>query len=60
VEIDLTRDQFTSGESITSAVAIARPPDSQIKRLREEYELLRRRVFDALAEAAARPDGPAA
>jgi hypothetical protein len=48
IEVDLTRDQFTAGEVITHAVAIVRPPDTQMKRLHAEYELLRRRVFDAL------------
>jgi hypothetical protein len=49
VEVDLTRDQFTAGETITDAVAIARPPNSEMKRLHVEYEVLRRRVFDVLA-----------
>ncbi len=48
IEVDLTRDQFTAGETITDAVAIARPPNTEMKRLHAEYELLRRRVFDAL------------
>lgn len=48
LEIDLTRDQFSQEESITEGVAITRPPNAEMKRLRAEYELLRRRVFDAL------------
>jgi hypothetical protein len=52
VEVDLTRDQFTGGELITDAVAITRPPNTEMKRLHAEYELLRRRVFDALAAQA--------
>jgi hypothetical protein len=49
IEIDLTRGQFSPEEIVTAGVPIERPPDSQIKRLRAEYELLRQRVFDALA-----------
>jgi hypothetical protein len=49
LEIDLTREQFRSGEVLTSAVAITRPPTSAMKRMRTEYELLRQRVFDAVA-----------
>jgi hypothetical protein len=48
LEIDLTRDQFGPQETVTSGVAIVRPPSTEIKRLRAEYELLRRRVFEAL------------
>jgi hypothetical protein len=48
IEVDLTRDQFTGGEIITNTVAIARPPNTEMKRLHAEYELLHRRVFDAL------------
>jgi hypothetical protein len=48
LEIDLTRDQFDAHETVTDGIAIVRPPNSEIKRLRAEYELLRRRVFDAL------------
>jgi hypothetical protein len=49
IEVDLTRDQFSAGEIITDVVAIARPPNTEMKRLHAEYELLHRRVFDALA-----------
>jgi hypothetical protein len=48
LEIDLTRDQFAAHETVTDGIAIVRPPNTEIKRLRAEYELLRRRVFDAL------------
>jgi hypothetical protein len=49
LEIDLTREQFTAQEIITDGVVIARPPNTEIKRLKAEYELLRGRVFEALA-----------
>ncbi|WP_449474835.1 YunG family protein [Streptomyces abikoensis] len=51
VEIDLTREQFRPEEVVTGGVVISRPPE--IKRLREEYELLRARVLGKLAESAA-------
>ncbi|WP_424888680.1 YunG family protein [Streptomyces sp. XH2] len=50
VEIDLTREQFGPEEIVTAGVVIPRPPE--IKRLREEYELLRARVLEKLAEPA--------
>ncbi|WP_367136755.1 MULTISPECIES: YunG family protein [Streptomyces] len=51
VEIDLTREQFRPEEIVTGGVVIPRPPE--IKRLREEYELLRARVLEKLAGPAA-------
>lgn len=53
LEIDLTREQFSQAEFITEGVVITRPPNSDVKRLRTEYERLRRRVFDALEDQAA-------
>ncbi|MCF3101405.1 hypothetical protein IPZ58_07405 [Streptomyces roseoverticillatus] len=50
LEIDLTREQFRPEEIVTGGVVIPRPPE--IKRLREEYELLRARVLEKLAEPA--------
>lgn len=50
VEIDLTREQFRPEEIVTGGVVIPRPPE--IKRLREEYELLRARVLEKLAGSA--------
>ncbi|WP_240660148.1 hypothetical protein [Streptomyces sp. WAC 01529] len=50
MEIDLTRGQFLPGETLTDGVPLTRPPE--IRRCREEYELLRGRVLkrlDALA-----------
>jgi len=49
LEIDLTREQFSEHEIVTDGTAIARPPGAEIKRLKAEYELLRQRVFAALA-----------
>ncbi|MCQ8768243.1 YunG family protein [Streptomyces telluris] len=46
VEIDLTREQFSPEEIVTGGRVIPRPPE--IKRLREEYELLRERVLEKL------------
>jgi hypothetical protein len=47
VEVDLTRDQFGPEEIVTAGAPLARPT-SPMKRGREEYETLRRRVFEAL------------
>ncbi|MFF1380448.1 hypothetical protein [Streptomyces sp. NPDC058308] len=47
-EIDLTRGQFLPGETVTDGVPVTRPPE--IRRCREEYELLRTRVLSRLAE----------
>lgn len=51
VEIGLTREQFRPEEIVTGGVVIPRPP--QIKRLREEHELLCARVLERLAESVA-------
>ncbi|WP_058041492.1 YunG family protein [Streptomyces roseifaciens] len=51
VEIDLTREQFSPEEIVTGGLVIPRPPE--IKRLREEYELLRERVLEKLRAGAA-------
>ncbi|KOT44218.1 hypothetical protein ADK41_05055 [Streptomyces caelestis] len=56
VEIDLTREQFGPQEHVVGGVVIPRPPE--IRRLREEYELLRERVLDRLGRR--RPTAPAA
>ena len=47
VEVDLTRDQFGPDEVVTAGAALARPTTA-MKRGRDEYETLRRRVFEAL------------
>ncbi len=60
LEIDLTREQFRPEEILTGAVAITRPPDTAIKRMRAEYELLRGRVFDAVAAREAHGAGAGA
>lgn len=43
VEVDLTREQFRAGQSVTDARAVERPRP-QPRRRRREYELLRSRV----------------
>lgn len=50
VEIDLTRDQFLPSEIVGSPNEVIRPPDAP-RRCREQYELLRARVFQALGVA---------
>ncbi|MGY1433539.1 YunG family protein [Streptomyces reniochalinae] len=56
IEVDLTREQFGLEEVVTEGIVIPRPPT--IVRLREEYELLRRRVTEKLGllEAASPED----
>lgn len=49
VDIDLTREQFGPGETVTGGVVVPRPPGTEWRRLREEYELLRDRVRAKLA-----------
>ncbi|MGC0407021.1 hypothetical protein RKD37_008214 [Streptomyces ambofaciens] len=51
VEIDLTREQFGPHETVVGATVVPRPPE--IRRLREEYELLRGRVLERLRGQAA-------
>ncbi|MFI1255546.1 hypothetical protein ACH4U6_17460 [Streptomyces netropsis] len=48
VEIDLTREQFGPEEIVTGGIIIPRPPVTEWRRLREEYELLRDRVAEKL------------
>ncbi|WP_327241734.1 YunG family protein [Streptomyces sp. NBC_01320] len=48
IEIDLTREQFGPDESVTGGIVIPRPPVTEWRRLREEYELLRDRVMEKL------------
>lgn len=47
VEIDLTREQFAPEEIVTAGTVVQRP--ATINRLREEYELLRKRVLATLS-----------
>ncbi|WP_330455702.1 hypothetical protein OIB37_01750 [Streptomyces sp. NBC_00820] len=54
IEIDLTREQFGPEEIVTEGVVIPRPPVTEWRRLREEYELLRDRVMEKLG----RPQTP--
>lgn len=45
---DLTADQFRLEEKVVGGKVVVRPPDAP-RRHREQYELLRDRVLDALA-----------
>jgi len=53
-EVDLTGDQFLPNEVIVNPQVVHRPPDAP-RRFREQYELLRDRVFGAMGRAAVRP-----
>lgn len=46
LEVDLTREQFGPQETVVGGTVVPRPPE--IRRLREEYELLRGRVLERL------------
>lgn len=48
IEIDLTREQFGPDETVTGGIVIPRPPVTEWRRLREEYELLRDSVMEQL------------
>ena len=48
VEVDLTREQFGPEEAVTGGIVIPRPPVTEWRRLREEYELLHERVMEKL------------
>lgn len=60
VEIDLTREQFGPEEIVTAGTVIPRPPVTEWRRLREEYELLRGRVLEKLDRARAAAPASAA
>ncbi|MFI0773458.1 hypothetical protein [Streptomyces sp. NPDC021212] len=45
VELDLTREQFTDGQTVTAARVVPRPP-GPLPRRWEEYLLLRERVIE--------------
>ena len=47
-DVDLTADQFRSEEEVVGGKVVVRPPDAP-RRHREQYELLRRRILEALA-----------
>ncbi|MER5949683.1 hypothetical protein ABT127_26885 [Streptomyces sp. NPDC001904] len=55
LEVDLTREQFAPHEIVTPGTVIPRPPTAELRRLREEYELLRERVLDRLGAVPAAP-----
>lgn len=48
IEIDLTREQFRPDEIVAGGIVIPRPPVTEWRRLREEYELLRDLVLEKL------------
>ncbi|MFF9342605.1 MULTISPECIES: hypothetical protein [unclassified Streptomyces] len=48
VEIDLTREQFGPGETVTAGTVVPRPPFAEWRRLHAEYTLLRERVLRRL------------
>lgn len=54
-DVDLTSDQFLPEEQVVGREVVVRPPDGP-RRHREQYELLRTRVFEALG--ADYPSGP--
>jgi len=47
-DADLTADQFRPEEDVVGGTVVVRPPDAP-RRHREQYELLRGRVLEALA-----------
>jgi hypothetical protein len=47
IELDLTREQFRDGQIVIGGEVVQRPPEGP-RRCREEYELLRTRVFTRL------------
>jgi hypothetical protein len=59
LDLDLTREQFSADEVVTAGRTIERPADPP-GRCREQYDLLRRRVFASLGigtpKAVERPD----
>ncbi|WP_079053865.1 YunG family protein [Streptomyces graminilatus] len=56
IEIDLTREQFGPGESVGPGEVVVRPPGPP-GHCREQYQLLRRRVFARLGPAGAGSPG---
>lgn len=52
IEIDLTREQFGPEEIVTGGVVVPRPPVTEWRRLRAEYELLRDRVMNRIRPTA--------
>ena len=47
-DVDLTADQFQPEEEVVGGKVVVRPPDAPLRH-REQYELLRGRVLEALA-----------
>jgi hypothetical protein len=50
-DLDLTADQFRPEETVVRGRVVVRPPDAP-RYHRQQYELLRQRVFDALPPGA--------
>jgi len=57
-EVDFTADQFHPDEAVVGSQVRQRPPDAP-RRCREQYELLRQRVFEALTQGPKADDGRA-
>lgn len=51
-DLDFTADQFNPGEAVVGGTVVHRPPEGP-RRCRQEYELLRSRVFGTLGVAEA-------
>jgi hypothetical protein len=49
-EIDLTREQFTDGETIQTPDVVQRAPDTSVGRLAAQYKTLSDRVRARLAQ----------
>jgi hypothetical protein len=54
IEVDLTRQQFRSGQVVTPGRMVIRPP-GPLRRRHSEYELLRQRVMSGLAAESDQP-----
>ncbi|GAA3095760.1 hypothetical protein GCM10020254_46280 [Streptomyces goshikiensis] len=48
VVIDLTREQFRLGQTVTAGRVMGERPVGRLPRRWEEYQVLRRRVFERL------------
>ncbi|MFC7217224.1 hypothetical protein ACFQLX_03410 [Streptomyces polyrhachis] len=54
MEVDLTREQFRRGQTVTAARVVTRPP-GRLPRRWDEYQLLRHRVAEHLGPLPALP-----
>ncbi|WP_455770508.1 YunG family protein [Streptomyces goshikiensis] len=48
VFVDLTREQFRLGQTVTAGRVMGKRPAGRLPRRWEEYQVLRRRVFERL------------